>query len=255
MVSHTPTPSPSKSWQTRGQSGKKTNIHEATCLVLDGSWGASAVRPHPQGPPDLQVTPGYLADSPLLFGGHLVPHPQYPATWTISSAGCPPALPPAPGGPHSHFFSGKPLPVAGPPPGPPPGGWGCWCWRRAGSVLEGKAQVLLKSTSLGRPGSRLAGLAKPGSRRPLHRLSSDNVRCRLFCGDCCRDRVGHGPQPQPGSRSLSSEAIFPSWTAVLLTHPASVSAPSCSKHPRLPLGIAPPQGSGPPEANASLLLQ
>lgn len=50
-------------------------------------------------------------------------------------------------------------------------------------MLEGKAQVLVKSTSLGRPGSKLAGLAKLGSRRPLHRLSSDSVRCRLFWGD------------------------------------------------------------------------
>lgn len=76
--------------------------------------------------------------------------------------------------------------------GAPLDGWGCWCWRRAGSVLEGKVQVLVKSTSLGRPGSRLAGLAKLGSRRPLHRLSSDSVRCRLFWGDCCQDRVGQG---------------------------------------------------------------
>ena len=81
------------------------------------------------------------------------------------------------------------MPVAGMVLGPP-GGWACWCWRRAGSVLEGKAQVLVKSTSLGRPGSRPAGLAKLGSRRPLHRLSSDSVRCRLFCGDCCQDRDG-----------------------------------------------------------------
>lgn len=72
-----------------------------------------------------------------------------------------------------------------------PGGRGCWCWRRAGSVLEGKAQVLVKSTSLGSPGSRLAGLAKLGSRRPLHRLSSDSVRCRLFWGDCCQEGVTH----------------------------------------------------------------
>lgn len=129
-------------------------------------------------------------------------------TLRISSADCPPPAashrqgdsPASPRGPGSRFFSGKPLPVAGTVLGlPPPGGWGCWCWRRAGSVLEGKAQVLLKSTSLGRPGSRLAALAKLGSRRPLHRLSSDSVRCRLFCGDCCRDRVGHGPRSWPGS--------------------------------------------------------
>lgn len=94
----------------------------------------------------------------------------------------------------------------------PPGGWACWCWRRAGSVLEGKAQVLVKSTSLGRPGSRPAGLAKLGSRRPLHRLSSDSVRCRLFCGDCCQDRDGrrdarrgHG-QAQPGSPSSGASS-------------------------------------------------
>lgn len=87
---------------------------------------------------------------------------------------------PALGCPCSHFFSGKPLPAAARVLGAPLGGWGCWCWRRAGSVLEGKAQVLVKSTSLGSPGSRLAGLARLGSRRPLHRLSSDSVRCRLF---------------------------------------------------------------------------
>lgn len=93
------------------------------------------------------------------------------------------------------FFSGKPLPVAGLVLGPLlPGRWGCWCWRRAGSVLEGKAQVLVKSTSLGRLGSRLAGLAKLGSRRPLHRLSSDSVRCRLFCGDCPASLSCSGPR-------------------------------------------------------------
>lgn len=72
--------------------------------------------------------------------------------------------------------------------------------------------MLVKSTSLGRPGSRPAGLAKLGSRRPLHRLSSDSVRCRLFCGDCCQDRGGrrdarrgHG-QAQPGSPSSGASS-------------------------------------------------
>lgn len=116
--------------------------------------------------------------------------------------------------------------AAGPVLGPP-GGWGCWCWRRAGSVLEGKAQVLVKSTSLGRPGSRLAGLAKLGSRRPLHRLSSDSVLCRLFCGDCCQDRGGGGmPGVVMGRTTVTVlRSPFPPWTSVVLTHPASISAP------------------------------
>lgn len=121
--------------------------------------------------------------------GHIgLPGASHPQCTPLPSPGGP-AAPKCPG---SLFFSGKPLPLAGMVLGAPLEGWGCWCWRRAGSVLEGKAQVLVKSTSLGRPGSRLAGLAKLGSRRPLHRLSSDSVRCRLFWGDCSQDRRDKG---------------------------------------------------------------
>lgn len=103
----------------------------------------------------------------------------------------------------SHFFSGKPLPVAGLAVGPP---GVCGCWRRAGSVLTGKTQVLLKSTSLGRPGS--GPVAKLGSRRPLHKLSSDSVRCRPFCGDCGGDGVSRGVQVV-GHSPLSEASSFP----------------------------------------------
>ena len=127
--------------------------------------------------------------------------------------------------PGSHFFSGKLLlAVVGTGPGPP-GGWGCWCWRRAGSVLEGKAQVLVKSTSLGRPGSRPAGLAKLGSRRPLHRLSSDSVRCRLFCGDCCQDRGVVTAKPMVTALGC----FFPT---ICSPHPPSIHF--CPKYPTYP---------------------
>lgn len=147
--------------------------------------------------------------------GHIgLPGASHPQCTPLPSPGGP-AAPKCPG---SHFFSGKPLPLAGMVLGAPLGGWGCWCWRRAGSVLEGKAQVLVKSTSLGRPGSRLAGLAKLGSRRPLHRLSSDSVRCRLFWGDCSQDRWDKGSACWDVVPVLGA-----SWQ--VLTHPVSTSVP------------------------------
>lgn len=91
----------------------------------------------------------------------------------------------------------------------------CGCWRRAGSVLAGKAQVLLKSTSLGRPGS--GPVAKLGSRRPLHKLSSDSVRCRPFCGDCGGDGVSREVQGV-GHSPLSEASSFPGPLCLWLTH-------------------------------------